>query len=204
MDRSPVAGLQTPLCRALASSTRSSRSASGSPPYRSWSARSPVPAAAACSAGAAPSFQALRRRRVTQDRTKALPRHEIARVLALDAPLREKTLWRLLYESAARTAEVLALDVGDLDLPNRRARVVSKGGDVEWIMWQTATARLLPRLLAGRRTGPVFTTRIRSRSMPAALDADPGGYARLSSTVGRPSCSPTRPDTRCISCGTRR
>jgi integrase/recombinase XerC/integrase/recombinase XerD len=96
----------------------------------------------------APSFQALRRR-VTQDRTRALPRHEIQHVLALDVPLREKTLWRLLYESAARAEEVLALDVEDLDLANRRARVVSKGGDVEWIMWQTATARLLPRLLAG-------------------------------------------------------
>jgi integrase len=58
--------------------------------------------------------------------------------------------------------------------------VVSKGGDVEWIMWQTATAGLLPRLLVGRRSGPVFTTRVRSRSLPAALDADPAGYARLS------------------------
>src|SRR6266567_586307 len=80
----------------------------------------------------APSFEALRRRRVKQDRTRALARNEIARVLALDAPLREKTLWRLLYESAARAEEVLALDVADLDLPNRRARAVSKGGDVEW------------------------------------------------------------------------
>jgi integrase len=79
-----------------------------------------------------------------------------------------------------RAEEVLTLDVEDLDLPNRRARVVSKGGDVEWIMWQTATARLLPRLLAARRTGPVFTTHVRSRSTPAALDADPAGYARLS------------------------
>jgi integrase len=95
-------------------------------------------------------------------------------------PLREKTLWRLLYESAARAEEVLALDVADLDLANRRARVVSKGGDVEWIMWQTQTARLLPRLLGGRRSGPVFTTRVRSRSLPAATDADPAGYARLS------------------------
>jgi integrase len=129
---------------------------------------------------AAPSFKALRRRRVTQDRTRALPRQEIARILALEVPLREKTLWRLLYETAARAEKVLALDVKDLDLANRNARVVSKGGDVEWIMWQTGTARLLPRLLAGRRTGPVFTRRVRSRSMPAAVDADPAGYARPS------------------------
>jgi integrase/recombinase XerD len=50
----------------------------------------------------APSFEAPRRRRVTQDRTRALPRQKIARVLGLEVPLREKTLWRLLYESAAR------------------------------------------------------------------------------------------------------
>ena len=30
-------------------------------------------------------------------------------------PLREKTLWQMLYETAARTAEILALDVEDLD-----------------------------------------------------------------------------------------
>ena len=38
-------------------------------------------------------------------------------------PLREKTLWRMLYETAARTSEVLALDVGDLDRARRRARI---------------------------------------------------------------------------------
>jgi len=32
------------------------------------------------------------------------------------------TPWRMLYETAARSAEVLALDVEDLDLPNRRAQ----------------------------------------------------------------------------------
>lgn len=39
-----------------------------------------------------------------------------------DVSLREKTLWRLLYESAARAKEVLGLDVDDIDLANRRAR----------------------------------------------------------------------------------
>ena len=31
-----------------------------------------------------------------------------------DVPLREKTLWQLLYESAARAGEILALDIDDL------------------------------------------------------------------------------------------
>jgi integrase len=39
-----------------------------------------------------------------------------------DINLRERVTWQLLYESAARSAEVLALDVEDLDLPNQRAR----------------------------------------------------------------------------------
>ena len=43
-----------------------------------------------------------------------------------------ETLWRLLYETAARANELLALDVKDVDLANRRARVHSKGGAVEW------------------------------------------------------------------------
>ncbi|MGH3985506.1 MAG: hypothetical protein ACRDST_23180 [Pseudonocardiaceae bacterium] len=67
-------------------------------------------------------------------------------------------LWRLLFETAARAEEVLALDVPELDLRNRRAKVRRKGGAADIIVWRTATARLLPRLLDGRRSGPVFLT----------------------------------------------
>ncbi|MGH3701221.1 MAG: hypothetical protein ACRDQY_17510 [Pseudonocardiaceae bacterium] len=48
-------------------------------------------------------------------------------------PLREKTLWRMPYETAARASEILALDIDDLDLPGRRTKVTSKGGDTEWV-----------------------------------------------------------------------
>jgi integrase len=64
-----------------------------------------------------------------------------------DLPLREKTLWRMLYETAARASEILALNVEDLDLEQRRAPVRSKGGDTEFVYWDTGTAHLLPRLL---------------------------------------------------------
>jgi site-specific recombinase XerD len=50
-----------------------------------------------------------------------------------DAPLREKTLWRMLYESASRAVAVLALNIEDLDLPNKQAKITAKGGDVMWI-----------------------------------------------------------------------
>jgi integrase len=130
--------------------------------------------------GATLELPALEHRRVRVDTTRALSRPEVARILEEPAPLRDKTLWRLLYESAARVGEVLALDVTDLDLANRRARVIGKGGQVEWITWSTGTATLLPRLLRGRRSGPVFITRRPSRVMPAVLDRAPDGTARLS------------------------
>ncbi|WP_240777589.1 tyrosine-type recombinase/integrase [Nonomuraea basaltis] len=56
--------------------------------------------------------------------------------------LRERVLWRLLYDTAARTEEILSLNVEDLDLEFRRARVVSKDGAIEYVHWATATARL--------------------------------------------------------------
>jgi integrase len=124
----------------------------------------------------------LRRRRPRPDRSRSLSRAEVGQLLTReDIALRERTLWRMLYETAARSAEVLRLDVEDLDLPNRRARVIRKGGAVEWIVWQTGTARLLPRLLNGRKSGPVFLTDRRARVQLPPGDIDPAsGRARLS------------------------
>jgi integrase/recombinase XerC/integrase/recombinase XerD len=123
----------------------------------------------------------LERRRERVDRTRALTRGQLERLFARrDLPLRERTLWRLLYETAARANELLALDVEDLDLANRRARVHSKGGAVEWVFWQTGSAQLLPRLLAGRPSGPAFQGDRPIRAV-AGLDLDPtSGRARLS------------------------
>ena len=66
------------------------------------------------------------RRTEHSDTTRALPRARIERLLSRrDIPLREKTLWRMLYETAARASEILALNVEDLDLKQRRAPVRS-------------------------------------------------------------------------------
>jgi integrase len=75
---------------------------------------------------------------------------------------------------------VLALNVEDLDLPSRQARVRRKGGAIDVIIWQTGTARLLPRLLKGRNSGPVFVTGRKARVQLLAADLDPFGRARLS------------------------
>jgi len=99
----------------------------------------------------------------------------------MDVPVREKTLWTMLYETAARSSEVLALNVEALDRRNRRSKVTRKGAAVDIIVWQTGTARLLPRLLDGRTKGPVFLTGRRARVALAAADLDPAsGRARLS------------------------
>ena len=123
----------------------------------------------------------LVRRRPRLDRGRALSRSEVDQLLTRkDISLRERTLWRMLYETAARSAEVLALDVEDLDLPNRRAKVRRKGGAIDIIVWQTGTARLLPHLLKDRRTGPVFVTERKARVQLPAADLDERGRARLS------------------------
>jgi len=98
------------------------------------------------------------RPKVPVDTTRALTRAQVAAIWKLDVPLRDKALWRMLYETAARAEEILGLDVADLDLSGKRGRVISKGGTTDWVHWQTGTAMLLPRLLAGRRQGPVFLT----------------------------------------------
>ncbi|MEU4580419.1 tyrosine-type recombinase/integrase [Nonomuraea sp. NPDC023979] len=123
----------------------------------------------------------LRRRGRTPDRTRALAVADIEALFDLEAPLREKTLWAMLYETAARASELLGLDLEDLDRRNRRARVTRKGSAVDIVVWQTRTARLLPKLLAGRSKGPVFLTERRARVALAAGDLDPvTGRARLS------------------------
>jgi integrase/recombinase XerC/integrase/recombinase XerD len=125
--------------------------------------------------------RALTRRRPRPDRARALSRAEVEQLLTRkDVNLRERTLWRMAYETAARSAELLALDVEDLDLPNRRAKVRRKGGALDWIIWQTGTARLFPRLLQGRKSGPVFVTERKARVQLPAADLDEHGRARLS------------------------
>jgi integrase/recombinase XerC/integrase/recombinase XerD len=123
----------------------------------------------------------LERRRQRPDRSRALDRAEVEHLLTdKKNSVRDRTLWTLLYESAARSAEVLSLDVEDLDLANNRAKVTRKGGAQDVIIWQTKTAVLLSRLLKGRTSGPVFVTERKARVQLAASDLDDQGHARLS------------------------
>ncbi|MEV4309785.1 hypothetical protein [Nonomuraea sp. NPDC049624] len=112
---------------------------------RGWLARNPI--------------SGIERRPAPPDRTRALSRAQIAVLFDLKIGVRERTLWKALYETCARTEEILCLDVEDLLLTDKRGRVTSKGGTIEWVHWQSGTAQLLPRLLKGRTRGPELEAR---------------------------------------------
>lgn len=130
--------------------------------------------------------------------TPAHSKSEIDRLLSRrDVDLREKTLWRMLYETAARSDEILALNIENLDFAGRRCKVKAKGAKprtrrrgearddfvLETVYWDAGTARLLPRLLKGRSQGPVFTGRRKPGpgKVVSARDVCPDtGFARLS------------------------
>ncbi len=89
--------------------------------------------------------------------------------------LEDRTLWSMLYSTAARADEVLRLDVEDLDRANRRARTIRKGGKEDDLLYDIRTARMLGQLLGRRRTGPVFLSTRR---------APEDGTARSGEAVG--------------------
>ena len=123
----------------------------------------------------------IRRRPAPPDRTRALTEGQVEALWRLDTRLRDKTYWKMLYESASRENELLCLNVEDLDLSNKRGAVLAKGGAVEWIHWMSGTARLLPRLIGHRRRGPLFLTDRRAPARTPTLDVCPQtGRARLS------------------------
>ena len=77
--------------------------------------------------------------------------------------LRERLLWQMLYDSAARASEILNLDIEDLDVSNRSAVVIGKGGDAQRVYWTSATARPPPQVYGGPNNRAAF-----SRLSPAA------------------------------------
>lgn len=139
----------------------------------------------------------IERRPEQRDRTRAIDQHKVQALLAdRDVPLREKTLWRLAYESAARADEILALNIEDLDLDNKRGRVTGKGDTIRWIHWQSGTARLLPRLMGGRTSGPL--------SWPTGVP-DPPEHPRPPTCAHRPAAAayPTNAPNTCSSSAPR-
>jgi integrase len=130
---------------------------------------------------AAPALPATcERRKEPADETKAVEQPMIDRICTRrDIPLRERLLWRMLYETASRATAVLELNIEDCDFDNRRAIVTVKGGATVWIVWGRGTALLLPRYLRGRESGPLFCSERRP------------GPARRTATPSRDRCPET-------------
>jgi integrase len=123
----------------------------------------------------------LPRRKVAETRDRAIPRDVLDALLADQRiPLRERVFWRMLSETAARESELLRLDIGDLDREHNRAKVVRKGSASDVVVWQSGTAMLLPRMLKGRKTGPLFVTARKAPAGTPRADVAPDGRGRLS------------------------
>jgi len=94
---------------------------------------------------------------------------------------RDRCYWAMLYDTAARANELLLLNIEDLDLANKEAIVVGKGGNAEHVNWSSLTARRLPHVINGRSHGPLFISSRRPVRPPALDDLCPTtGRARLS------------------------
>ncbi|MFC9331876.1 tyrosine-type recombinase/integrase [Kitasatospora sp. NPDC057015] len=146
----------------------------------------------------------VKRMAVPESHTPVHSKTAIDRLIARgDVHLREKTLWRMLYETCARSEEVLDVNVEDLDLAGRRCPVKAKGTQskgrragqtredfvLEWVYWDAGTALLLPLLLKDRTRGPVFVTHRRPGpgKVVSPRDVCPDtGLARLSYGQARP------------------
>ncbi|WP_405610791.1 site-specific recombinase [Streptomyces sp. NBC_01508] len=140
----------------------------------------------------------IERRPAPPDRTKALAENQIAALWRLDVALREKTQWKMLYESAARADEVLCLNVEDLYPQDKRGRITAKGGATEWIHRSPAPPNCCPAsspaVRAARCSSPTARPRPeRRRSTCAQRPAGPGSptAALRRSSRRTPGCWPT-------------
>ena len=143
---------------------------------------------------------------VPDSETPARSKVAVDRLIARrEVHLREKTLWRMLYETAGRSEEILGVNIEELDLAGRRCLVKAKGARtkgrhrgqsredyvLEPVYWDAGTARLLPRLLKGRTRGPVFVTHRRPGPGKVVSPRDVCGH-RAGQAVVRPGPSTAR------------
>jgi integrase len=131
--------------------------------------------------------------------TRVRDRERIDRLIAdKRRPLEDRTLWSMLYSTAARAEEVLRLDVSDLDRANRRARTIGKGGKADELLYDIGTARMLGQLLGRRTKGPIFlSTRVApDDGTTPTRDVDPASRRRRMTYQGlRHVCGTDTPPT---------
>jgi hypothetical protein len=110
-----------------------------------------------------------------------LSAEQVGDLFGLAVSLREQGFWRLLYDSGAPAAVVLALNAHQVDVSQHRVRALPSAGSAVGIGWQPATSQILRWLLSGRTWGPVFLTNRRAPAGTAPVDVCPlTGQARMS------------------------
>lgn len=129
------------------------------------------------------------------DRTAAvLPDERIERLLADDSlPAEHRALWSLLRDGHARIADALSLDVRDVNLDRRTARIEypKLDSDPHLVPLSGRTVNLLRQVTEGRDAGPLITG---GRGRPLGRET----AARFAQTVGaslhafRPAPEPHR------------
>jgi hypothetical protein len=145
------------------------------------------------------------RRREHLNATRAVPRPAIDRALSRrDVPLREKTLWRMLDETAARASEVLALNIDDLGLDARRAPVRSTAAAPNGSAGARAPRTCCPASCAaatpGRCSCPSAVPALPAAPRPGTCARPPDGPGSATTAPG--SCSPGTPGGSCTSSAT--
>jgi integrase/recombinase XerC len=92
-------------------------------------------------------------------------------ITAEDTPKnrRDRSLVRLIHDSALRVSESLGIDMEHVDLAGARVRIRGKGGARVWVTISPLAIRYLREWLEmrGADDGPVFTTHVRDRSRDA-------------------------------------
>lgn len=110
----------------------------------------------------------IERRKISKSENRAIPGHVVTRLVS-EGSLRDRALWKLIYDTAARETEVLSLslDSGRIDFARRRAVVTRKGGKTGVITWSRTCAALLEDHVAGRTAGYLFPGREPGKHMSA-------------------------------------
>ncbi|WP_019243123.1 MULTISPECIES: tyrosine-type recombinase/integrase [Bacillus] len=107
--------------------------------------------------------------RLTKTIPKALGKEEIAKVIreAERRPLRDQAIVEFLLTSGCRIGELHLLNIGDLDLENRTARVRGKGKKIRMVHFSEKCLILLERYLETRLdindSSPLFINSVENR-----------------------------------------
>jgi hypothetical protein len=80
---------------------------------------------------------------------------DVGRLVNAAGTVRNQTMIELLYATGCRVGELVRIRVEDIDQSRRTVRVAGKGKE-RTVFFGSRTARLLRKLLRGRRKGPLF------------------------------------------------